>query len=127
MAERPVTMSQTTFDQRVSRIYDKHSALAGGATYRIDQDGLIVAIPQRRIVPRFPLKGLALLVGGAFAFKAALLVASGEGTYDTRLRELAQGRPVEQVMAWAMQPDAVTRALAAGVALVQRTTEANLP
>jgi hypothetical protein len=119
-------MSQTTFDQRVSRIHDRHRTLAGGASYRIDSDGLITAVPHRRFVPRFPSKGLLLLVGGAFAFKAALFVASGEATYNSRLAEMASGRPVEQAIAWLMQPDPVTRAIAAGVDLVSRMAGANL-
>jgi hypothetical protein len=120
-------MSQTTFDQRVSRIYDRHRALAGGASYRIGPDGLITAVPHRRYIPRFPSKGLLLLVGGAFAFKAALLVASGEGTYNARLADLANGRPVEQAMAWLMQPDPVTHAIVAGAGLATRMTGAHLP
>ncbi len=119
-------MTQTTFDQRVSNIHKKHGALAGGATYRIGPDGLIVAVPHRRFVPRFPAKGLLLLIGGAFGFKAALLVASGEGTYNARLADLAQGRPVEQAMAWLMHPDLVTRTIAAGVNLAFHLTDAEL-
>ncbi|EYD77993.1 hypothetical protein Rumeso_00454 [Rubellimicrobium mesophilum DSM 19309] len=111
-------MSQTTFDQRVSKIDDKHRLLSEGATYRVGPDGLIVAVPQRRFVPRFPMRGLALLLGGTFVFKAALLVASGEGTYHGRLSELAKGQPVERVMAWVMQPDPVTRLIARGMDMV---------
>ena len=120
-------MPQTTFDQRVSKIYDRHRALSEGASYSIGPDGLIVAVPHRRFVPRFPGKGLLLLLGSAVAFKAALFVASGEATYNNRLEEMAQGRPVEQAMAWLMQPDPATRALAAVADLAVHHTSARLP
>lgn len=120
-------MSQTIFDQRVTRIDRKHRTLAGGASYRVGPDGLIVAVPQRRFLSRVPSRGLMLLVGGVFAFKAALLVASGEGTYNARLADLAQGRPVEQAMAWLMWPDPLSRGLAAGVGLAYHMTGANRP
>src|SRR5215207_4101228 len=105
-------MPQTTFDRRVTRLETKHRLLSAGVTYRIGSDGLITAHPNRRFLPRFPSRGLVLLVVTAFAFKAALLVASGEAAYNTRLAELAQGQSVERAMAWLMQPDPVTRAVA---------------
>ena len=120
-------MPQTTFDQRVSKIYQRHRSLSEGASYRIDSDGLILAVPHRRFVPRFPGKGLLLLLGGAFAFKAALFIASGEATYNSRLAEMAQGRLVEQAMAWLMQPDPSTRVIAAGVQLAVHLTGPRLP
>lgn len=120
-------MPQITFDRRVTRLENKRRLLSGGVSYRIGPDGLITAQPHRRFSPRFPAKGLLLLLAMAFAFKAALLVASGEAAYDSRLAQLAQGGTIEQAMAWLMQPDAVTRAAASGAATVMRMAGAELP
>jgi hypothetical protein len=68
-----------------------------------------------------------MLLGGAFVFMAALFLASGEVTYNGRLAELEAGRPVEQAMAWLMQPDPVTRAMAAGVGLLYHMAESGHP
>jgi hypothetical protein len=119
-------MTQTTFDHRVTQLEAKHRRLSDGVSYRIGPDGLIMAYPHRRFSPRFPGRGLVLLVTTAFAFKAALFVASGEASYNARLAELSQGLPVERAMAWLMQPDVVTRAVAQGVGLVSQATGANL-
>jgi len=109
-------MPQTTFDRRVTQLETKHRRMSAGVSYRIGPDGLITAHPDRRFLPRFPSRGLVLLLLTAFAFKAALLVASGEAAYNARLADLAKGQTVERTMAWLMQPDPVTRALASTVA-----------
>ncbi|HVG49455.1 MAG TPA: hypothetical protein VM899_15130 [Rubellimicrobium sp.] len=119
-------MPQTTFDQRVTQLTTKHRLLAEGVSYRIGPDGLITAHPSRRFLPRFPSRGLMLLLATAFAFKAALLVASGDAAYTARLAELAQGRGVEQAMAWVMQPDPVTQAIVSGIALMSQAAGADL-
>jgi hypothetical protein len=105
-------MSHTTFGRRVTKLADKHRLLSGGVTYRIGPDGLITAYPERRYAPRFPLLGVLALLAGAFAFKVVLFVASGEAPYGERLAELASGGAVEQTLAWVMQPDPATRAVA---------------
>jgi len=119
-------MPQTTFDRRVTRLENKHRQLAEGVTYRIGPDGLITAHPNRRILPRFPSRGLVLLLVTAFAFKTGLLVASGDAAYDSRLAELAQGRTVERTMAWVMQADPVTQAAASAVRKMAQAAGADL-
>jgi hypothetical protein len=119
-------MPQTTFDRRVTQLETKHRLLSDGVSYRIGPDGLITAHPSRRFMPRFPSRGLFLLLLTAFAFKAALFVASGEAAYEARLAELAQGRAVERTMAWVMQPDPLTQALAAAVAVLSQAASNDL-
>ena len=120
-------MTQTTFDRRVTQVQAKHRRLSDGVSYRIGPDGLITAYPSRRFLPRFPSRGLLLLLATVFVFKSALLLVSGEAVYGARLTELAQGRTVEQAMAWVMQPDPVTRALASGLAMMSHATATELP
>lgn len=119
-------MSQTTFDHRVAKLSEKHRLLAEGVTYRIGPNGLIVALPQRRFTPRFPVKGVLFLLAAAFAFKTFLFMASGEAAYHARLAELAEGRQVERLMAWAMQPDPATRAAASAVTRIGEAVGAGL-
>lgn len=98
-------MSQTAFDDRLSRIIERHGRLALGVTYRIDADGLVVPVPARRTGPRFPWKLLLLIVGAAWLFKAGLFVGLGEGTYVARLDLLAAEGVAGEWAAWAMRPD----------------------
>jgi hypothetical protein len=109
-------MSQTSFDDRLNRITEKHGLLAAGMTYRIGSDGLIRPEPVRRLTVRFPLKPLVYLVAMGFAFKLMLFVGLGEETYVARLELLQQGSTVEQIAARVMQPDAATRAVGAAFA-----------
>lgn len=111
-------MPQPTFDQRVTYLTAKHRLLANGVSFKVGPDGLITAHPSRRYLPRFPGRGLMLLLVTAFAFKSALLMVSGEAAYNARLAEMAKGRTVEQAMAWVMQPDPVTRAIVSGIAMM---------
>ena len=104
-------MSQTSFDDRLNRVTNKHDNLSVGVTYRIGPDGLITAHPVRRVSIRFPLKALFFTAAVGFAFKVLLFVGLGEGTYTARLNLLAEGTTVERAAAWAMRPDSVTRAL----------------
>lgn len=105
-------MSHVAFDERLSRIHEKHRRLSLGVSYRIGPDGLIVPVPVRRWGPRFPLRSLVLLFLMAYAFKAALFVGLGEGVYVTRLALLEDGGSVGRAAIRVMQPDPVVRAAA---------------
>lgn len=100
-------MTHVTFDERLSRIYEKHRRLSVGVTYKVGADGLVVPIPRRRFAPRFPLRSLLLIFVMSYAFKAMLFVGLGEGAYGTRLALLQDGSMVGQAAVWVMQPDAV--------------------
>jgi len=100
------------FDKRVRKIVQGHHRLAtNGAVLRMNSDGLIEARPRRR-GPRFPLRGLVLLVGAGMLFKGFLLAHLGGISYNERVGLLADGTIVEQAGAWIMQPDPVTVQLA---------------
>ncbi len=102
-------MSLTTmpFDRRLKRIVRQHRRMANGAVHSVNSSGLIVARP-RLYNPRFPLKGLLLLVVAGFAFKGYLHATLGGGVYDARVAELSAGSSVEKAGAWVMQPDPAT-------------------
>jgi len=100
------------FDKRARKIVKGHNRrAANGAVLRMNSDGLIEARPRRR-GPRFPLKGLVLLVGAGMLFKGFLLAYLGGIAYSERVGLLAEGTIVEQAGAWIMQPDPVTVQLA---------------
>lgn len=105
-------MSHVSFDERVSRIADKHQRMSVGVSYRIGSDGLMVPVPRRRVVPRFPVRPFLMLLGLAFGFKGMLFVGLGEGLYENRRAILAEGTWAEQAAAWIMQPDPVVRGAA---------------
>jgi hypothetical protein len=106
-------MSQSTsFDERLSRIQTKHRRMSVGVTYRVGPDGLLIPVPHRRIAPSFPFKALLLLFAMGYAFKIALFLVMGEGTYVSRLELLRDSGPVGEAAIWVMQPDAVTQTAA---------------
>jgi hypothetical protein len=95
------------FDDRLRRLSRKHRKMANGVVHRIGADGLIQSYPRRR-APRFPLKGIALLIGAAFLFKGFLYASLTPVIYDERVELLRQGSLVEQGGAWVMQADPAT-------------------
>ncbi len=105
-------MSQTSFYQRVSRLTDKHDRLALGVTYRVGPDGLITAVPQRRLLPRFPFKPLLTVLLLGWGFKAILFAGLGEAEFESRRALLLDGNAVERAVGWAMQPEPAVRTAA---------------
>jgi hypothetical protein len=102
-----MSQSELSFEQRVRKLSRKHQRMSDGVVHRVGSDGLITAYPRRR-TPRFPLRGLLILVAVAFLFKAFLLNALGAATYNDRLSELETGTVFEQAGAWVMQADPAT-------------------
>jgi hypothetical protein len=102
-----MSLTATPFDRRLKRIVRRHSRLNVGAVHKIDSTGLIVAHP-RIYNPRFPLKGLVLLVMAGFAFKGYLHADLSASVYDARVAQLSSGTAVEQAGAWVMQSDPAT-------------------
>lgn len=95
------------FDKRLRTIQQRNQKKRHGSNYRVGADGLIAMHPRKRS-PRFPIKGIALLVAAGFAFKVFLYMNLGGATFEQRVSELANGTLVEQAGAWIMQPDPVT-------------------
>lgn len=100
------------FDKRLRRIVRKNNALVNrGVVHKMNKDGLVVAKP-RVYTPRFPLKGLVLLIGACLVFKGFVYYDMGAADYDGRIAGLAQGSVFEQAGAWMMQADPLTTAIA---------------
>ncbi|NSX54226.1 hypothetical protein HRQ87_05385 [Sulfitobacter sp. 1151] len=85
--------------------------MSRGVVTSVNHDGLIIARP-RRAAPRFPVKGIILMIIAFFAFKGFLLAQLGDATYGQRIATLQQGTGVEQAGAWAMQVDPLTQWIA---------------
>lgn len=110
-------MSQTVnFETRMRRLGKTHARMyANGIVRKMGKDGLISAYPRRRM-PRFPLKGFAILVLAALLYKATLLAWLGDAVYQERVDTLAAGSVVEQGGAWLMQVDPATTFLSGMIA-----------
>lgn len=102
-----MSLTATPFDRRLKKIVRRHRRLNVGAVHKVDSTGLIVARP-RIYNPRFPLKGLLLLIIAGFAFKGFLHANLSAGVYDARVAELSSGTAVEKAGAWVMQSDPAT-------------------
>jgi len=100
-------MSAAPFDKRLGKIVRNHQRMAYGVAHVMGKDGLVSARP-RTYNPKFPLKGLLLLIGTAFLFKAYIHAHLGAGDYESRLAPLADGTLIEKAGAWVMQADTVT-------------------
>jgi len=107
--------AQVPFDKRLHRIVRKHQRMQHGVTYKIDHSGMIVARP-RLYNPKFPLKGLLIVLATAFALKGYMLASLGAGVYDDKVALLQQGTAVEKIGAWVMQSDPATEFVAARLA-----------
>lgn len=107
-----MTPAQVPFDKRLVRIVRKHSRMQHGVVHKIDHNGLIVARP-RVYNPKFPLKGLMMVLATAFLLKGYMMAALGAGLYDEKVALLAQGTYIEQAGAWMMQSDPATEFVAA--------------
>lgn len=95
------------FEKRVRKIVRTHERMSNGVTHTMRKDGLIVAKP-RIYNPRFPLKGMLLLILTAFIFKGYIYASLGPADYDVRVAALGEGTLIEQAGAWVMYPDVAT-------------------
>ncbi|NBD30572.1 MAG: hypothetical protein GVY31_11115 [Alphaproteobacteria bacterium] len=96
------------FDKRVNRIVRTHDRIRrNGVVHRVGKDGLIVTRP-RIARPRFPLRGVLIVVLLGFAFKGLLWAQIGAVSYNERVAQLREGTVVEKAGAWLLQEDAVT-------------------
>jgi hypothetical protein len=109
-----MSLTARPFDNRLKKIVRRHNRLgAAGVVHKVDSRGLIVARP-RIYSPKFPLKGLLLLVAAGFVFKGLVFANLGAGAYNGHVTELRTGSMVEQVGAWVMQPDPATMLIGKG-------------
>ena len=105
------------FDKRLKRIVRRHDKMSNGVVRSVTADGLIVAKP-RLYRPRFPLKGLIVVLMLGFLFKGFLFAYLGEAGYSERVATLQGGTVLEQAGAWIMQADPVTFVVAQGIQTV---------
>lgn len=78
-----------------------------GVVHSINHDGLIIAKAKRR-APRFPIKGLFLVLVAMIAYKGFLHAHLGERVYEQRLTLLTEGNGFERFGGWVMQLDPAT-------------------
>lgn len=100
------------FEARVGAV-DKKLSRRGRNTIvaRVQQNGVIYAKAKRR--RRYvPIKGIALMVLGFFAFKAFMLAANGPAAYEDRLALLQEGTAIEAAGARVLGIDPVTQFIA---------------
>lgn len=103
--------AQMSFHRREQALRRKHVRMSQGYVTKLDRNGLIVQVPDRKIGGI----GFGLLLRGALilmAFKVLTLVWLGEPRYQSHLDALSQGAFYEQAGSWVMQVDPVTRKLA---------------
>lgn len=106
-----MVQANTPFEKRLKHIMRKHDQLAKGAVKTVTSDGLIVLKP-RAYRPKFPLRGIIVVLVAGFAFKGVLLASIGDAAYAARVADLAQGGMVDRIGAWVMQIDAATMLIA---------------
>lgn len=102
-----MAQAHVPFDKRLKRIVRKHDRMQKGYVKTVTSDGLIVARP-RVYRPKFPLKGLVVLIVAGFLFKGFLFASLGEAAYGERVTSLKTGSVMEQAGAWVMQADPAT-------------------
>lgn len=95
------------FEKRLRKIVKNHERMSHGVTHIMRKDGLIVAKP-RIYNPRFPLRGMVLLILAAFLFKGYIYASLGPADYNSRVTALGDGTLIEQAGAWVMYADFAT-------------------
>ena len=106
-----MAQANVPFDKRLKRITRRHDRMGNGTVKTMTSDGLIVERP-RMYKPRFPLKGLIVLLAIGFLFKGFMLSSLGEAGYAERVAGLSTGSVLEQGGAWVMQIDPATSYIA---------------
>ncbi len=107
------------FERRMRRINRRHSKLSHGYVTAINEDGLVVARPQRR-GNRAMLRGLSVIVLVMIIFKGFLHAQLGPQAYQDRVSALASGTVIEQAGAYAMVADPLTQWISSKVVSLVR-------
>lgn len=95
------------FDRRMRRITRRHTQLSRGYVTSVNDDGLVVAKPKRKM-GRGTLRGVAIVVVVLMLFKGILHSQLGAGGYADRVTALANGSAFEQAGAVLMAADPIT-------------------
>mgnify|MGYP000214899790 CR=1 FL=1 len=107
------------FQSRLKQINRKHEAMSGGYSAKLRPDGLLVVKP-RRVQSRISGRSVLFFAAAFLLFKGFLMAALGFGSYDERVRTLAQGSGVERAGAFVMQADPVSVLIARKIGPVLR-------
>lgn len=100
-----------SLDKRLNRVVRNHERMRrNGVVHRVGRDGLIRSRP-RLIRPRFPAKGIVIIVALLLAFKSLMFAQMGPGNYALQVEELRGGTLVDKAGAVIMQKDPATVAL----------------
>lgn len=96
------------FEKRLRKIVKTNNRMANaGVVHKMKSDGLVVAKP-RVYAPRFPWRGLVLLIAAVFVFKGYVHYALGAAEFDQRIATLSEGEVFEKIGGLAMQADPIT-------------------
>ena len=101
----------SSFRKREIALRNKHVRMSQGYVTRMNRNGLIEQVPDRRLGGF----GLSVLLRPGLAligFKVLALVWLGDTVYAGHVGTLSQGAAHEQAGAWLMQIDPMTRMLA---------------
>lgn len=103
-----MSSSHVEFDKRLGRMdRRRRKMMRNGVVHSVNHDGLIIAKAKRR-APRFPIKGLLLVLLAVIAYKSFLHAYLGERVYEQRLALLTDGNGFERFGGWVMQLDPAT-------------------
>ncbi len=98
------------FEKRLDSLERKHRELAKGYVTKINPDGLITVEPGRG-KGGLRLRPVLFMISGFFVIKALMMSVIGTATYDARVADMAAGTGFEQLGAWVMQSDPLSRAI----------------
>lgn len=104
----------TDFHKRMKRVTCQHARLEHGYVSVVGKDGLIVMKPKRK-AGGLPIKTLAMLILGFFAFKLLLINHLGPLGYENRVDQLRAGTAIEQAGASILAIDPITAYIAENV------------
>jgi hypothetical protein len=102
-----MTYVNAPFEKRLRKIVRTNNRMANaGVVHKMKPDGLIVAKP-RIYTPRFPWRGMVLLIAAIFVFKGYVHFALGAADFDQRIAMLSEGSVFEKIGGLAMQADPI--------------------
>lgn len=95
------------FDRRMRRITRRQTKLSRGYVTSVNDDGLVVAKPKRKM-GRGTVRGLAIVMVVLMLFKGVLHSQLGASGYAERVEALANGSAFEKAGAVLMSADPIT-------------------
>ncbi|MDJ1006922.1 MAG: hypothetical protein QNJ13_03780 [Paracoccaceae bacterium] len=99
----------------MNKINRRHQRLSRGYVMSVNHDGLIIAEPKAR-QSVIPWRGILFVLVGTLIVKGVMLAQIGEESYEARVATLASGNQVEQVGAYVLAADPITKWIAERVA-----------